>query len=326
MAGTRPDQRQVQLARDYDAAWIDAVVESCSPKSLEVKTAEGANVTYALTGIQAPFAAGDDVQLCPDWSLARRKTRHVVILQMDEESDYPYRLAPALPADASDWSVVARAGWLYGRMQWACNEDWIDVSFQDLGDDEEFELWAHHGFIQMHEQEAEDEEEEDDDEGDEDENAAAHTEEHPSREVVITGMDMGVAPVRRSVYDHHRSVQLAIPAIASCRTWGDFRALDLTDTELLVLVADATGYDDLSEPDDAEEFAVDLAEFDDLEPNTYLAHGAADFLAELYDEDDSFPVELFEDHDDICFVKDENMERVVAELRQRRWLVIIDDA
>jgi hypothetical protein len=138
-----------------------------------------------------------------------------------------------------------------------------------------------------------------------------------SREVVITAVNMGVAPIRRSVYDHHRSVQLAIRAIASCRTWSDFRALGLTDTELLGFVADVTGYDDLPEPDDAEEFDVNPAEYENLEPNTSLAHGAADFLAELYDEDDSFPTELFEDHDDVCFVKDENVEQVVTELRQR---------
>lgn len=320
MGGTRPDQRQVQLASDYDAEWIDAVVESCTPRSLEVKTADGTKVAYALTGRQAPFEAGDDVQLCSDWSLARRKSKHIVILPLAEGQAYPPRLSPALPFEARDWSAAARAGWLYGVMQWACNEDWIDVSFRDLGDDEEFESWAHHGFIQMHEQEADDEEDDDEDED------GAQMAEDLSREVVIAAVDMGAAPVRKSVYDHHQSVRLAMREISSCRTWGDFRALGLTDEELLMSIADVTGYDDLSEPKDSDEFEVNLWEYESFEPSTSLAHAAADFMAELYDEDDSFPVELFEDHDDICFVKDENVEQVVAELRQRGWLVIIDDA
>jgi hypothetical protein len=58
-------------------------------------------------------------------------------------------LSPALPAEAREWTAVARAGWLYGYQQWIWNEDWIDVQFKGLGDDREFEDWAFEAYTTM---------------------------------------------------------------------------------------------------------------------------------------------------------------------------------
>jgi hypothetical protein len=170
MAHIKPDPRQLELADDYKGEWYAAEVTACTATRLTVRVSEQSAV-YRISGSRAPFGVGVEIEVCPHWSLARHGQRYVVILELNEEQPYPAKMSPALPADARDWSPSQRAGWLYGMEQMFYGEDWIDVSFEGLRNEDDFEDWAHYGYIRTYEAleaDAEDDEDEDED-GDDDE-------------------------------------------------------------------------------------------------------------------------------------------------------------
>jgi len=313
------DDRQMQLAEEFEAAWMLAVVTDCSASTVTLRL-DGSEVVYGILAEGPAFGVGEVVELCPTWAMIRVGDVVFVIFSTGEELSYPEGCEPVLPVQARGWSGVACAGWLYGRQYWLDHGMWIDDEFAEIDegeDGEEFGDWAHRGHVAMRDAANGDQRRD----PESSRGGAPSTE--PSREVMIARVGEGFVAVKKVVYEALHGLPAGMSLVANCRTWGEFRALDLTDLWLLTLVAEISGFEDLEEPGDADDFDVAFTDFGNLDLRRFLHLATDDLLREICEEDDGFPVELYSGDEHLRHVELANVGPLVIQLVERGWPVSI---
>ena len=143
-------------------------------------------------------------------------------------------------------------------------------------------------------------------------------------EVLIAPIWRGWAVLSRASWDHINAQLDTIAAIASCKTWGAYRRLEVDDDGFQELVYQETDVELGEEPTDEVSFDVDLSQYEDYDRDPWLQRATTDFFEAVLPEslgDDSFPWVLVDSIDIRTTVEDENISAIVEALEQRGFQV-----
>ncbi len=143
-------------------------------------------------------------------------------------------------------------------------------------------------------------------------------------EALVAPIWRGWAVVSRSSWDYINTQLDTISAIASCKTWDDYRRLGVMDDIFHELVCQDTDIEPGVEPPDDVPFKVDLSKYEDFDREPWLQRATTDFFETDFPksfENESFPWNLVEFVDTWTTVKDENISAIVEALEQRGFQV-----
>jgi hypothetical protein len=137
-------------------------------------------------------------------------------------------------------------------------------------------------------------------------------------EVVVAPIWSGWAVVSRESWNYINEQLDIISAILSCKTWGDYRRLNVSDEGFQELVYQETEVEPGEEPADEAPFHVDLSEYEDYDRDPWLQRATTDLFESIGDDDDdTFPWDLLYVADISTMVEHENIEAVIQALADR---------